>query len=62
MKQESLWDCEQKERKVFVNSEMPFDLAHRARLAAAKLDISRSELIRQALEEYLEKLNEPIKL
>lgn len=44
------------EKRVFMNSEVPHPLERQARIAAAHLGISRSELIRQALNEYLQRL------
>lgn len=43
-------------KRTFVNSEMPKSLAHQARVTAARLEISRSELIRLAVKDYLAKL------
>jgi metal-responsive CopG/Arc/MetJ family transcriptional regulator len=43
--------------KEIVTAEFPGELAHQARIAAAVAGISRSELIRQAVAEYLEKMD-----
>lgn len=39
----------------FVSAQMPEPLAIRARIAAAQMNVSRSEFLRRALVEYLEK-------
>ena len=43
-------------RKISVTSPFPFDLESRARLTAARLRISRAELVRRAVLEYLDQL------
>ena len=41
------------EDKDFISLELPMELSVRARTQAGKLNISRSELVRQAIEQYL---------
>lgn len=40
--------------KVFMAAQVPFDLARRARVEAAKRNVSRSELVRQAVAAFLQ--------
>ena len=42
--------------QVFMNSLVPRPLAHKARVAAAMLGVSRSEFVRRAVAEKLERL------
>lgn len=45
-----------KEKKIFMSLTIPLELAKAARIEAAKLNISRSELVRRVIVEYLEKI------
>lgn len=44
-------------RKISVTAPFPIELDSAARIAAAKLRISRAELVRRAVEYYLSRLN-----
>lgn len=46
------------EQSVIVTLKMPKELAVKSRVKAASMDISRSELIRRAVENYIKVLNE----
>lgn len=43
------------QKRTFVTAPMPHELAKRARIAAAELEIAHSELIRQAVKEFLDR-------
>lgn len=49
-------ELKQTEEKIFVSLEMPRTLDKRIRLAAARLCISRSQLIREAVQAKLDSL------
>ena len=46
---------------IFVTAEFPAQLEFEARIEAAKQRISRSELVRQAVSDYLKKLKTEVK-
>jgi predicted DNA-binding protein len=48
-----------KDKKTFISAEVSIELARKATIAAAHTGISRSVLIRNAIEQYIERLNLP---